>query len=352
MGRRKKKLLNKIFQAVFIVLLFAAFYYASSMGYIDFDIPALTEPDNLPAPSSGSIKAVYFCPEDACEEHFVAELDSARTSLDCALYDIDLESVKQAFLAAQERGVEVKIISDDKQAQREVSVVPALQAAGLAVLDEKEGDYMHDKFCVIDGQRVWVGSMNATENGVEKNNNNAVVIESGSLAANFSREVDEMWNGSFGSKSPAQTIQDTANFELYFCPEDGCAAAINAHIDSSTSSIDCMFFSLTLDEVGDKFIEAAGKGVAERFIFEKSQASQYSEHQKFLDAGIPSILDQNPRNMHNKLCIFDRRIVLTGSMNPSNHSENANDEVILFIDNPEIAQAYAQYFEKYWQDWS
>jgi phosphatidylserine/phosphatidylglycerophosphate/cardiolipin synthase-like enzyme len=107
-----------------------------------------------------------------------------------------------------------------------------------------------------------------------------------------------------------------------------------------------------LDEVGDKFIEVAEKGIAQRFIFEKSQASQYSEHHKFLEAGIPSILDQNPRNMHNKLCIFDGKTVLTGSMNPSNHSEHANDEVILFIESEEIAQAYSQYFDKYWLQWT
>jgi phosphatidylserine/phosphatidylglycerophosphate/cardiolipin synthase-like enzyme len=113
-----------------------------------------------------------------------------------------------------------------------------------------------------------------------------------------------------------------------------------------------MFFTLTLDEVGDKFIEAAERGVALRFIHEKSQASQYSEHHKFLEAGIPSILDQNPRNMHNKLCVFDGKTVLTGSMNPSNHSEHANDEVILFIKDASVAQAYSSYFEKYWLDWS
>ena len=37
---------------------------------------------------------------------------------------------------------------------------------------------MHNKFIVVDGRYVWTGSLNTTDNGAYKNNNNAIWIDS------------------------------------------------------------------------------------------------------------------------------------------------------------------------------
>ena len=56
--------------------------------------------------------------------------------------------------------------------------------------------------------------------------------------------------------------------------------------------------------------------------------------------------------MHNKFCVFDEEIVMTGSMNPSKHSQNDNDESILFVRNKELAEEYYDYFYGKWTEWS
>ena len=52
---------------------------------------------------------------------------------------------------------------------------------------------MHHKFCVIDEKIVWTGSFNPTYSGSSRENNNALVIMSSLLAAQFIEEFERLW---------------------------------------------------------------------------------------------------------------------------------------------------------------
>ncbi|MBI5884832.1 hypothetical protein HZB89_01910 [archaeon] len=301
----------------------------------------------------GEIKGIYFCPENNCEQAFIGLVGSAGKSVHCAVYDLSLDSVKQAFFQAKLKGVDVKIVADDQEAESKDSIVPALKENGLAKTDKSKSAFMHDKFCVIDSNKIWVGSTNLTFNDTQKNNNNFIVIENSLLAGNFEKEFNELWEGNFGLFSPSGTVNDlNSGYEAFFCPEDSCEKQISRYAGQAKKSIDCMFFVLTLDEVEQAFLEAAEKGVKERFIFEQSQIQDYSSYWQLVDKNNVSIvLDKNPGFMHNKLCVFDDEIVLTGSMNPSKKSSQENDESIIFIKNSMAAKAYSDYFKGKWLEW-
>ncbi len=53
--------------------------------------------------------------------------------------------------------------------------------------------------------------------------------------------------------------------------------------------------------------------------------------------------------MHNKYCIIDNRVLITGSYNWSAAAEYSNDENALFLEGAPIIQDYAADFERLWQ---
>jgi len=110
-----------------------------------------------------------------------------------------------------------------------------------------------------------------------------------------------------------------------------------------------MYFSYTLDSVTEIIKNLDSN---KRFIFEKNNSTGYSEYLKLKELNIPVIVDNNPNNMHNKFCIIDNRIVMTGSLNLSVNGTENNDESLVFINDSNIAKQYTHYFNKYWQDWN
>ncbi len=52
--------------------------------------------------------------------------------------------------------------------------------------------------------------------------------------------------------------------------------------------------------------------------------------------------------MHHKVIILDRRYVITGSFNFSNSADQSNDENLIIIDDPVLAQLFIDEFELRW----
>jgi len=134
---------------------------------------------------------------------------------------------------------------DDDQAETEKDIVSPLKSAGILKTDNNKNALMHNKFAVIDGNKVLTGSTNWTENCLFYNNNNSLLIISDKLAADYTAEFNEMWNGKFGSNSPANTPYPhvsvgTTDIQCYFAPEDN----VEDHIVSEISSANGLFRSL------------------------------------------------------------------------------------------------------------
>lgn len=299
---------------------------------------------------------VYFCPEDDCEFNLKYYMNQSSYTK-CAVYNVDLlwiyETMKDTNTFFILDDVQYKNYYDDANAEIK-SMLDSLESEGKLKTDVKEEEYMHNKFCVFDisgVKYVWVGSANFTLNDFNYNNNNFVIINGNVIAELAENEFDEMFSGTFngGLTVPTQYSYPKA----YFCPEDNCVSHYLEILDKAEKNVWCMFFDLTYDEIGDKFVELKKKGIDVRVIFETRQAgSQYNEFEKMQIEGVAVIKDKNPKTMHNKFCIVDDSYVITGSMNPSQHSQIANDESIIIINNKDLTNNYLNYFKKYWAMWS
>jgi phosphatidylserine/phosphatidylglycerophosphate/cardiolipin synthase-like enzyme len=286
------------------------------------------------------------------EEAVIASIDAARLSVDAAFYSLSLREVGNALLRARDRGVAVRVVMESDN--RERSVPQALIDGGLPILGDRREGLMHDKFIVIDRSEVWTGSMNFTVNGAYDDNNNLLHLRSVKVAENYLVEFEEMYTDDlFGPDSLASTPNpvltvDGINIETYFSPDDNVATRLVALLGTAEESIYFMAFSFTSDEIAQVMRERADAGVTVSGVMEDAQvkSNQGTEFDLFVQSGLDVRLDGNDGQMHHKVIIIDRKIVIAGSYNFTASAEDSNDENLVIIFSPEIAELYLAEFAR------
>jgi len=285
---------------------------------------------------------VYFCPEDECREHLLDLLQSANDYVHCALFDLDLPEIIEMLKEKQSK-IDVKLVTDKTNSEQVSDLNP--------VDNEGKSQLMHNKFCVIDGDKVFTGSFNPTENGNFYNNNNMLIVYSKYLAENYEDEFQELWNNKFSSgkrvKYPIIYLNEK-KIENYFCPEDSCSKHVIDNLKEADSEIYFMTFSFTHDGIGQTLIDKYNQGVKVQGILEKTRGSEFSEYYKLENNSIEVKWDEYSYVMHHKVFIIDNKTVITGSFNPTKSADNSNDENILIIHDENLAKKYLQEFERVW----
>ncbi len=209
-------------------------------------------PRSLTSSPTNSWYSVYFTdPSDPASKSYrggpdqdlAAAIRRARASVDVAVLQLNLWSVRDALINAHRRGVRVRMVTDsDYFDQQEVQ---ALAEAGIPVVGDRREGLMHNKFIVIDQFEVWTGSMNFTVSETYRNNNTLMRIRSTQLAQNYTTEFEEMFlDGQFGPGSPANTPHpnlniDGSSIQNCFSPDDGCIPLLTSAISASAGS-DCI----------------------------------------------------------------------------------------------------------------
>lgn len=311
-------------------------------------------PLRSPPPEEGDIQ-VFFAPVRpmqpfGIDDRLVRLIRGASKSVDAAFYDLQLDLAAQALIDRHRAGVTVRLVSDSHYEHREA--MQRCIGAGIPVIFDRRSAFMHNKFCIVDGHHVWTGSTNITENGMYRNDNNALLIASSLLAENFVLEFEEMFfHRRFGARSPKNTKYPAlqlgnTRIECYFAPEDGARAPIIATIQGARQGVDFMAFSFTCQDIADAVAERAGAGVRVRGLFEaRNVHSRHSRDDFLRERGVEIFLDKNPYNMHNKVMIVDGRTVITGSYNFSRNAETQNDENVLILHDLGLAARYTERFE-------
>jgi phosphatidylserine/phosphatidylglycerophosphate/cardiolipin synthase-like enzyme len=281
-----------------------------------------------------------------------AAIDSARLSVDTAIYSLSLKSIRDALIRAHHRGIKVRVVMESDNLDR--SDPQKLVEAGIPILGDRRQGLMHNKFVVIDGSEVWTGSMNFTDSGAYEDNNNLIHIGSVKLAQDYTKEFNEMFvNDKFGpdvipaTPNPRVTIDGTP-IDVYFSPDDHVQAGIIDLIDNAHKSIYFMAFSFTADSIGKAVRARAQAGVKVSGVMEDEQVNSNAgtEFDPFKQAGLDVLRDGNPGQMHHKVMILDESIVIFGSYNFTNSAETKNDENLLVIYDRDIAAQFLKEFNR------
>ena len=308
-----------------------------------FTTPALVYPDTpRQRPTAPLLAAV------------LADLDAARASVDLASFDFDIPAITDALLHAAARGVTVRLVVDSENLDTpEVSEQTGrLQRAGIAVHFDRREPFMHNKFIVVDGAVAWMGSWNVTDNDTWRNNNNMLRFASRQVAADYAREFQQLFDGRFGTgKSSATPFPRVrvggAQVEVYFSPEDGVAKYVLQRLAAAKHSIHFMAFSYTANPIADAMVAQVKAGRMVRGVFEAQNAGGTgAAFNRLTQGGVDVLQDGNCYILHHKVIVIDARTVITGSYNFTNSAERDNDENLVIVDDPALARAYLEEFER------
>ena len=139
-------------------------------------VVALTLPaaQALAAPSV----EVGFSPEGSAQQLVLNTLADARENIRLMGYSFTSPEVVSALTAAKLRGVDVRVILDEKANHGRISQWAMRLLAGTQIPLRTVNAFpiMHDKFFVVDGRTVETGSLNFTRSGERYNSENVVVL--------------------------------------------------------------------------------------------------------------------------------------------------------------------------------
>ncbi len=295
------------------------------------------------------------------DEQLAAAIRAAEHSVDLAVYNLNLWSIRDALLEAAARGVHVRIVTESNNLDS--PEIRSLQQAGIPVDSDNRSHLMHHKFVVIDGVEVWTGSTNFTVNGAYRNNNHMIRMVSPEMAANFTNEFEEMFvYDAYGELSisdnpyPEVLVGDTL-IEVYFSPDEGKVAGYQISsrivdlIYEAERSVYLLAFAFTSDSISQAMFVQHQAGLDVRGVVEASQINASGADARDLRAaGVDIRLDGNPNNMHHKVIILDERVLILGSYNFTRSAEEKNDENLLILHSPALAAEFLIEFDKIYQN--
>ncbi len=343
---------------IFLILTLVLTSCINSTPDLSTTLPVTTGTE--PGTATGWLEIYFTNPADlhaadyegGPDEILAAAIEHARLSVDVAIYNLNLWSIRDALIHAHQRGVVVRMVMESDNMDNEE--VQQLLDAGIPIKGDQREGLMHNKFIVIDRSEVWTGSMNYTTSSVYKDNNNLIRIRSTDIAEDYTTEFNEMFEDNlFGpdvraaTPHPNMTIDGTP-IEIYFSPDDGVAAHILSLLQGAQESIYFMDYTFTANDLGDAIRQRAAAGVTVTGVMDDGQinSAQGTEYDPFMQAGLDVRRDGNAGLMHHKVIIIDKKIVITGSYNFTASAETSNDENVIIIHNADVAARYLEEFQK------
>ena len=126
---------------------------------------------------------VFFSPQDkGIVNGILPIINSAKVYIYIPTFVLTEKRVVDALIEAHSRGVEVKVIIDALNASGKYSKHSYLRNAGINVKTENYAGKMHSKSMIVDDKYTVIGSMNFSNSGENKNDENFVIIEDSDLA--------------------------------------------------------------------------------------------------------------------------------------------------------------------------
>jgi hypothetical protein len=277
----------------------------------------------------------------------------ADTSLHVALYETLWSCVPEAILARLEAApsLTVQLVYDDETCPRVAGVLmcPLARLDGhprVSLLPDGRSALMHHKFFVVDGEQVWVGSANSSEQSYCRDANDAVLIGEPAIVAAFEGEFQRMFREHAFGPIVASSPATAGRYAAYFSPRSPTSSPARwftdmvGAINEARTSVDFVISAWTRTELSDAMIAARARGVMVRGIVAREYLND-APAMALLAAGVPV----RSGDVHSKLLILDGQTVITGSANWS-AAAWANNENSLWIRDAAAAGAYGEYFTR------
>ena len=141
---------------------------------------------------------IYFSPNGGVASNIIKAINSTKSSINLAIFDLTSSDIASSLEKAQKRGVKIRIIADSRQAEGAYSKIPILANDQISIkITHGEGrGIMHNKFAIFDDKLMVTGSYNWTNNAERFNYENAVFIPDPNVIKQYQKEFDNIWRAS------------------------------------------------------------------------------------------------------------------------------------------------------------
>lgn len=262
-----------------------------------------------------------------------------RYSLDVCVYGINDPQVIQAFQECVDRGVQVRIVTENLNAFE----VYAIKGAQV-VVDRSDG-LMHTKYMISDHLRVWCGSANLTHTSLDAHANHVIILECPKQVGRFLQHFEQSVNGLF----KFDRIASYPRYGVYFSPEDNPFELIMSHLAQASKEVLIGAYAFTDYRIAHFLMILSSKGIRVHTLADPSWnlSSPYSVVQKVSPFSPVTLADVEEGLFHDKFMMIDQRVVLFGSYNFTESASFRNDEVLLISTDPHVVNAFSRQFDSF-----
>ena len=171
-----------------------------------------------------------FSPKDKIITNNVLPLiQNAKKYVYIPTFIITHEELANELINAKKRGVDVKLIIDATNVYSRKSKIKELRNAGVPVKVENYAGKMHSKSIIIDDEYIIAGSMNFTNSGENKNDENVLIIENKTLARYYKGFFEYLWK-KIPKKYLQHGVRPEGKFSIGSC-SDGIDNNYDGNID-------------------------------------------------------------------------------------------------------------------------
>ena len=144
---------------------------------------------------NNTILDIYFSPQDKSLKNGVIPLiNGAKEYIYMPTFLVTDKNITEALINAKNRGIDIKIIADALNASAVHSKHKELRNSGILVKTENYAGKMHSKSMVIDDMYTIIGSMNFSNSGENKNDENLVIIKDSEIAKFYKNFFIYQWS--------------------------------------------------------------------------------------------------------------------------------------------------------------
>lgn len=134
-----------------------------------------------------------FSPGTDILESVADLINQAKGSVDLCIFTITDSRLADCIVDAHERGIAVRLITDDRKLFDRGSEGYSLRNDGIPVKIDHSPYHMHHKFGIIDGRIVFTGSFNWTYSASKHNQENLLITSKTVIIEQYSAEFERLW---------------------------------------------------------------------------------------------------------------------------------------------------------------
>ncbi len=354
------------------------------------------------------LPALIFSPSGILEDAIVAAIGASKESVDISMFALRSTRIAEAVAAAKKRGLRVRVIIDEKQAAddsfKDYTQWLAFQGVEVRLragpnpdspypLAEKN----HHKVAIFDGKLVETGSPNYTKYGSKANFENGHFLDDKTDVSAYVFIFEHLFSISKAVPKPEaapnlptdEQLQeeierqpkpsepvpppDTSgrpkpgmvkfNGKLFpdsmFRPGDPIEAKLVEAIDAAQKTLRIAIYEFTLESVMEALRRAKKRGVKIELVIDRGHVYTSGKDSSgqarkpsaqilaLIEEGFDVLVLKGKRSgiMHNKLAVFDDKMVEFGSYNWTKYAELNHFENAVFHTNKARVSYYLKNFQ-------